>query len=301
MTMGSARLQTSEPRSVELGQRIDWLGLGFRVPADWEIVRHASKPEHGALVFVDRRRERLRVSWTSCEKPPDLARLLADFSAAEEGESVAAEWQRPDGTRGFARVTSDEALVRAVRYDPAQSRLLELALSAPDAAAAHTLTQAVLDSFSRPPTEFALSAFGLSVRGPTELALLRADVRPMDTCVQLALGKARLSLRKLGAAESWFGGDYRAWLCSARPTADFRAFTAEQVRGHDGLRARGRERGPLLKRALGRLPALDALLWLCPNDNALYELYCAHPVKEPLGPSLLRVACCGAQEEPRHG
>src|SRR5450432_3448034 len=76
--------------SFDLSQAISWLSLGFRVPAEWDIVRHGILFERGSLVFVDRLRQRLSVSWTECQRPPDLERLVRDFEGQPlaEGQTV---------------------------------------------------------------------------------------------------------------------------------------------------------------------------------------------------------------------
>ena len=62
-------------------QTIEWLGMRFRVPDEWEIVRHSSKRRTGTLMFVDRRRQRMQLSWTECRGEPDKVQLFNDLRA----------------------------------------------------------------------------------------------------------------------------------------------------------------------------------------------------------------------------
>jgi catechol 2,3-dioxygenase-like lactoylglutathione lyase family enzyme len=288
-----------EPERQALAQRIDWLSLGFRVPRDWEIVRHSSNPARGALVFVDRRRERLRVSWTECQREPDLERLIADFTKAKGLDAVGPLSRRADGTLGFAhRVSDGHWATRSVRYHAPDRRLIELELYANDERRANELTHAVLESFSTTPEPFGLSAFGLSVAGPAGIELTHADVRPMDVRVELSvveskLARTRVSIRKMGAADTWFSGDYRALLEQQR-SADYRSFSTTAVREHDALSAQGRERGPLFQRALGQLATLQALVWRCPVDNAVFVVSSSSKARELFDLRSVRVACCAS-------
>ncbi|HEY2404535.1 MAG TPA: hypothetical protein VGI10_00925 [Polyangiaceae bacterium] len=293
-------MMIGEPEPQVLAQRIDWLGLGLRVPTDWEIIRHSSNPERGALVFVDRRHERLRVSWTECQKEPDLERLIADFTKAKGLESVGPLWRRADGTLGFAhRVSHGRWATRSVRYHPLERRLVELELYANDERQANELTHSVLESFSTTAEAFGLSAFGLSIAGPAGMELTQADVRPMDVRVELSvveskLARTRVSVRKMGAADTWFSGDYRALLERQGPTQYYRSFSTTVVREHDALSAQGRERGPFFQRALGQLATLQALVWLCPVDNAVFVVSSSSKARELFDLRSVRVACCAS-------
>lgn len=292
--LAKKRMARAEPPPA-LAQRVAWLGLAFRAPEDWEIVRHGTRPERGELVFVDRRRERLRLSWTACLKPPDLSRLLEDFRKAEDGELASEPWRRADGVRGFSCATADGWLARAVRYDASGQRLLELALSAGSAEQANALLHALLDTLTVGGERFELAAFGLELVGPGPLVLTKADVRPMAARVELSLGGARVTAQRLGAAESWFSGDLRGWLARAEPASNYHDFESLDVHGHAALRVRGRERGPVLQRALGRLPLLEARVWHCPSNNALYALSAATKPGFAFELATLELGCCGGR------
>jgi hypothetical protein len=295
--MGAQAISHSDPTqaAARLAQRIDWLGFALCVPADWEIVRHSTNPERGVLAFVDRRQERLGVSWTACPKAPDLARLVEDFQRADGSEPCATPWQRSDGARGFASHGEQGPVVRAVRYDATQARLLELTLSARGLAAPEVLMHRLLDGLvASEPGHFALSAFGLCVSGPCELSLASASVRAMDARIGLSVGaSSRVLLRRLGAADVWFSGDYRAWLAKNEPGVEELSYAATVISGHPGLATTGVERGPLLQRVLRRLPSSQSLVWLCPHDNALYLVSARLAPGSTFELASLRVACCG--------
>ena len=66
-----------------LVQELSWLGHRFCVPGDWDIAAHTTDPARGSLSVVDRRKQRLTLSWLRSEREPDLARLVSDWSARE--------------------------------------------------------------------------------------------------------------------------------------------------------------------------------------------------------------------------
>src|SRR5450755_217907 len=153
----------------ELTQAISWLALAFRVPEDWEIVRHGIGFERGSLVFVDRLRQRLSVSWTACPRAPDLERLLSDFGnqPLTVGETVLNQRDQSGFRVLECETQTGERVTHALRFDPLSNRLVEIELPAPSARD-EALAPALLASFAfaQPEQGQRVRAFGVHAEVP---------------------------------------------------------------------------------------------------------------------------------------
>jgi len=296
----------------ELTQAISWLALGFCVPEDWEIVRHGIGFERGSLVFVDRVRQRLSVSWTACPRAPDLERLLSDFGnqPLTVGEKVL-DQQDHSGFRVLECETQiGDHVTHALCFDPLSKRLIELEL--PAAGAPHdALAPALLASFTfaQPEHGQRVRAFGVHAEVPEGFRLSASQVKPADVNLEFERSARRgersaerLRIRRSGMARTWFGGDAARSIRLRRPELRFHDFRPAAVGPHTAVVARGYPRGAILQRAFGLVAPRSVTLWECPEQNAVFETEVCVPRGQDANSAELSVWCCaGHAKEARHG
>ncbi|MEM9914996.1 MAG: hypothetical protein AAF911_08545 [Planctomycetota bacterium] len=216
----------------EVMREIEWLGVRLGVPADWEIVRHGISPRKGSLVFADRTRQRLQVTWTACTKRPDVARLLADHRAKQREQDpdlVVTTPVLPAGWRGMQRRQDDghHTLTRAARYDVKASRLIEVVLDdEPDSDLIDDLLNRLV--VTGPADEARrFCAFGLDVTIPAEYQLVGTDIQPADAALRFSSHRdakepekhPTLTVRRRAMADVWFDGNLRRVLKPYAPRA----------------------------------------------------------------------------------
>lgn len=273
-------------------QWIEWLGVRFCVPHDWQLVRHGLRPQHGSLVFVDRRVQRLTVSWTECRSEPDLERLLSDYRAKLEQEASGGsfkEWRSRADRCLEQRGPHGVRVTRAVRYHAPHRRLLEIQCVASDTADDACVT-ALLDSLAltdAPAEARRVCAFGLDVLMPVGFVVARADVKPFDATLHFAErdGTATATLRRLGMVSRWHHGELEALAHGHFPRAELR-----RTAGDDhAVVLTGREAGALWLRLFGRLRLQRTVLWLSPTEDAAYELTTWSRDKHPVLPDAFAV------------
>lgn len=281
-------------RGVPLEQEIEWLGLRFCVPADWQIVRHGVSHEHGSLVLIDRRTQRLTVSWTRCQARPDLERLLRDYHAKQREEGGSGEYCpfASGRYRGFAQHgPQGERLTRAVAFHAPHARLLELLFVEPPGVDDGSLLQTLLDTVEfTAAAELArrVCAFDLDVTPPEGFALSRADVKPLDVTVHFAAreGVVTASLRRLGMASAWHRGTLEQLVQKHWPKASLRSEPSVDA---SEVTLFGHEAGPLLLRWFGRLRVQRTIAWQRASEDAIYELTTHSLARRPVLPSAFDV------------
>jgi hypothetical protein len=303
----------SQVSSPELTQAVAWLALDFRVPDDWEIIRHGIGFERGSLVFVDRVRQRLSVSWTMCQRAPDLERVLSDFEQQPltVGEKVLSQAQCEGFRLLDCEKESGERVSHALYFDPLSSRLIELEMPGSADADESALTRALLASFAFAARESVtrVRAFGLDAQLPEGFCLCASQVKPADVILEFeraalrGAGPAeRLRIRRSGMARTWFDGDAARSIRLRSPQLAFDQFTSAAVGPHAAVVARGLPRRALLQRALGRAPSRRVTFWTCPAQNAVFETEVCAPRGNSESMVLPRIRCCAAHaEEPPHG
>ncbi len=207
---------------------VAWMGMALSTPWDWEIIRHATDPAKGKLAFVDRRRQRLLLSWAMTPQRPDLDQAVADYKAMdrEDNPSVSFKTLRHyDGWRGYWR----DRLTRLARYE--RDRNLWIELTIPWHGPRDAQVEAdLVNSFrllAPPPSdqadEAALAklestrwrAFGLDVTAPPGWMLDRAEVRPADvtwTFSDLADARRSVRINRRGMIDVWFDNDLKQHL-----------------------------------------------------------------------------------------
>lgn len=284
-------------------QYVEWHGLALRVPGDWEIVRHGLSPAVGTLRFVDRRRERLALSWVAVRNPPDLSRLLEESSAGSP-ELEAPRAFELDAWRGIVQQTRSGTETRAVAHHAPTARLLELVVSSRMDEGA--LAGEILESLRARDSSDAgwrYRAFGLDVLTPGDFVLTSAPVAPCDVsfCFERpAKGRGRpllrFSARRLGMAAAWFRGDFAQLLAAKVEGVEHGPLEAVSLNGREAYVSRGRCTEKRWVRLLGRGREQRALLWSAPEENAVYLLRSEGPVGAALDPRDFAVAAVAEEE-----
>lgn len=292
------------PSSVALAQRIQWLALEFRVPEDWEIARHGVRFESGSLVFVDRARQRLSVSWTECPRTPDLERLFSDFEARPH-----ADGERSRNQRDYAdfRVCersrkSGQATTHALKYEPRSKRLIELEFAHGDAAGERAFVEELLSAFvfveRGQGSHF--RAFSVHAALPRGFELCASDVKPADVSFEFARvaerNERRVCIRRSGMARSWFDGDVSRALRQRNPELLFEKLEQIDFGCHGASSGLASTRGAPLERLFKRSAPVRVTSWHCPAENALFEL--TEP-SEIADRERCQLWCCADAEEGR--
>lgn len=276
--------------SAKLDQQIEWLGLCFSVPRDWEVVRHGLSPKQGSLVLVDRRTQRVTLSWTECSSRPDLDRLLSDYRSKQEQEAGNSTFRpfRSGAYRGFSHEgAKGERVTRAVRYHAPHSRLVEVLFIEPEGKEDRPLLLALLDSLrlTAPPEQARrLCAFGLDVTAPDGFVFTRAEVKPLDVSLYCSQreGAATACVRRLGMVSSWRRSGLGRLVRQHWPKV---RFGSEQEDASGQLTLTGYEPGPVLWRWLGRLRRQQTVAWEARAEDAVYELTTHSFDKRPVAPA----------------
>jgi hypothetical protein len=294
--------------TLELTQPIEWMGLRLKVPDDWQVVRHGLSPQMGSLVVVDRRRQRLILSWTQCRSRPDLEQLLRDYrervvADAQNAElgalSLARRWRTLKQTQPDAA----QIISRGVCFDSRTSRLVEALIvthaDEPDdlGLVARLLGEIAIVARGDESTRWRI--FDIDVDTPPHFRLTKTNVKPADVTLTFRRidadgGKPtgqEASVRRLGMASAWHTGNLEQLIVRHAPKARFWRFEQLKQRGHQALLAAGIEPGPRLKRALRLLREQQVLAWRCRPENAIYELGTLSPQGQPLCPTDFRVRC----------
>ena len=292
-----------------LTQEIEWLGLRLLVPEQWQIVRHGLVSDAGTLVLVDRRHQRLNLSWTQCRNPPDLSRLVSDYLGKEADVEEAGPPERFRCGRHWRglrqRKPSGEVINRGVLYHAETSRLIELLVTLPPGTDEdQRLVDQILRSFRV--TAGAedcrrWNAFDIALTTPPDFRLASSSVKPADATLRFVLVDAargkptrtEATVRRLGMARSWYEGSLERMVRAHYPEQRFVESGEIRHQGSEGYFARGVEPGPPVKRMLRRLRERRVLCWHVPEQNAVYELATLSPQQQPVSPDDFRVELGG--------
>ncbi|HEY4102615.1 MAG TPA: hypothetical protein VGM44_01950 [Polyangiaceae bacterium] len=293
--------------SSALVQPIHWLALEFRVPEAWEIVRHGIRFESGSLVFVDRARQRLSVSWTECPRAPDLERLFSDFETRSNADGELSRNQRD--CAGFRVLEcigkSAQPTTHALRYEPRSKRLIELEFAHDGAVDEHAFVDALLSEFvfAERNQSTRLQAFAVRADLPRGFELSASEVKPADVSFEFVRAaerrQPRLRIRRSGMARAWFDGDISRALRQRNPELRFDELESIDMGPHRASSGLASPRVAPLARLFKRASPVRVTSWHCPAENALFEL--TEPSELPRR-ERCRLWCCaeaekGAQDE----
>lgn len=287
---------------------VEWLGLRLRVPAEWEIVKHSLSLDNGSLVFVDRRRETLRLYWRSCERAPDLDHMIADQrsrAASESPPAMVKDLNGFPGWQGFIRqAASTERSVHAARFDSRTLRLVEVIVTeSGDESLSKSRRARLLNSVEVTATAsqaLNVRAFGLAVAMPVGFRLVKASVKPADVTFEFAelsgphsrqTGKTA-TVHRMGMAAAWAPAQKQQLLAREAPHAVLGACQELTRGGHAAWAAQGHEKRPRLLNWLGLGRKSEVLLWHCEAHNAIYSVTTTYLKQRPLGVATISTACC---------
>ncbi len=277
-------------------QQIVWLGMRLTVPAEWDIVRHAVSPQNGSLSLVDRRRQRLQLSWRELQRSPDVSRMIQDYKsrdAEQRPNAKVRELPEVNGWRALRRTNDENSLTRALRYEPECKRLIELALPWP-LGVEEEIEELVLETFEvdvpagDAPTDW--RAFGLDVSAPVGWRLKSVKAQAGQTKLTFESEGKQAVLRRLSAAELWYNGQPDAWLEKDLSAAPDR-IEMFRHRGHQACLGQSLEPTTRFEKILGRARQRRDLVWHCPVDHALYQITTLSPEKDPVEPAAFTIRC----------
>lgn len=268
-----------------LRQQIDWLGLRFAVPEDWQIVRHGLDPRAGRLVLVDRRRERFTLGWTALASAPDLGQVGEDYGSRLAVAQGGARSCPLVGVEGWVGAQAEQAegriVTRAARWDERGGRLLEaVILTQADSSAEDALLRALLENVTgiEPGADARrFRAFDLDVQLPEGFGLVGLEARP--AAVRLAFrcrdprGRgAEATLQRWGMSDAWHDGDLEHLLRREAPKVRFVQVERRVQGGVQELCATGREATTPWQRLWRSAREHRVRLWSAPAENAVYCL-----------------------------
>jgi hypothetical protein len=291
------------------------MGVAFRVPDDWQIVRHSVSLERGSLTLVDRRVQRLQLSWSTVPQEPDVERMIdherGELEKTESGAEIRAlrgfgAWQVIETAAPSGAVTT-----RAVRFDVKTSRLLEAVVSTRrDEPGGAELVRRLLDTLRVVCKAEAVRhwcAFDVDLVAPPDFRLTATTVNPSDVTFRFEavdpedgreLG-ASVSVRRRGMVADWYTGNAEGLIRRDLPKTDFESFETSERAGHSATRASGLEPAPPLRRLLGKQRRVQVLSWTCEPENALYVVTTHSPPARPLSPVDFDVHCCAEKRHDR--
>ncbi|MHB1158591.1 MAG: hypothetical protein ACYC26_17340 [Phycisphaerales bacterium] len=277
-------------------ERVIWLGMRVDVPADWAMVRHSMKLTGGRLVWMDRRHQRMQLSWRACPSEPDVGQALSDYRGMDLSRD---ERSRFEALRGYGhwrglRTFGERNLTRAASYLSAAGRWVEVVMEWPNGWDAE-MERAVLESFAledgdAKPRHW--RAFGMEMTVSAEWELLRVDARPADVSWMFSQHRRELIVRKMGMLDTWYDQDARRFVRRQLPdsTIDFKPTV---MRWHEALLGESAEPMARIKRWMGGGRMRQDWVWHCESSDALWQVTVLHPHGGVIEPDEVRVDCCG--------
>jgi hypothetical protein len=277
-------------------QSIEWLGMLFLVPCEWEIVRHSLNTKAGSLILVDRRRQRLQLSWTECEKIPGESIIFSDFKSRDLVENPECEIsciQEFGRFKGYLRCSGTDVLVRAGTYDAKFKRWIDVAVPCFDEAD-KTIALQILESYAsvRSDDKYTrLRAFRLDIASPSQWKLASADVKPAMVTIRYEMKDASVEVARIGATDTWFDGNLESFL-SGR-ISDASGSYMVKTRGlHEACVFSGRERQFSLRWFVKGRNVRTDVAWHCPESHAVFHVMTNGSRRMNLSPDAFLVNCC---------
>jgi len=264
------------------------MGFHFKTPSDWEIVRHSLYREEGEIEMVDRRRQRLSLTWKRWKKQPDMQATLDQVRENERITNPNRKVRILDGIgvwRGFSRGD----LTRLMAWERQRKLWLDLVLlwpEEPDPDGEAAVAQSFEIGDEPPParmTEAEVSrarpmrwrAFGIDMTVPPGWAFEEAEVQAL--LVKFQLHDARnprrgLEVQRSAMADAWFDGNLETHIRTiAGPTRQIE-FSGARYRGYDAVVGRSKEKTRIGTRlAIGPRDRTD-LAWFDEDANAVYTV-----------------------------
>jgi hypothetical protein len=271
---------------------VTWLGMSLSMPADWEILQHATRSQRGKLVFADRRRGRMYLGWATAKISPDRDRLLEDYRARdleEDADTRFSSLGALGGWRGYRRQRGQEIVTRAGRFDDIHLRWLELTIAWPDGVD-RPLERAILESFilhddRRGPTTW--RAFGITCKAPEGLVLRGAEVRPGSAMLRFTDDRrlrTEAELRRFKAVEAWYDGDAQTLIEKQLPRSDW-TFERQPLGRVSAVIGRTQQPAPQWRNLVGLRRRRVDMVWPDESGRRLLHVTTISPPSRPLEPT----------------
>ena len=277
-------------------QQLEWMGIRVCVPDEWEVVRHSLCPEQGSLRLVDRRRERLTLSWVTCATMPNLKRLVSDYTGQGHLEGLGpTPLVTPKPWLGLTHADADGrgTLLRAVHFDAPTSRLVEVLFLTPpgdsDPASFKRLLAGVRVTAAAD-RAVRWRAFNVDITTPPGFKLVKTDIKPADTQMEFGPVDSRstkggdVRVRRRGMARTWYDGSLHDLIRGQEPKVRFTRFEAAQAGEHPAVLAEGLLETRPFARLLGRQTVRRVMAWSADDENAVYQLATSSAADAPLSP-----------------
>ncbi len=291
-----------------LHNAIAWDGLELRLPRDWEISRHSLPGKSGGLTVVDRRRQRLELTWRHCDREPDVRRSCNDLRERLGGRGGSSETRRLDSVPGWLgfwhREDQRRTVAHALSWQKTGGRLLQIAIIAleDDRIAKRRLAEEILRNCrdtggnDRPKR---WKAFGVDCITPPGWRLVETSIKPMNVMLRFehfpAAGNnpdgREAEIYRVGMADTWFNGDARAYLQGRQPSLDFK-FGHDICCGHPAVTAQAENESRRLWRWFGRRRLRRELIWHCEQSNAIFRVGIICQPNDKLTPRDFKLCCC---------
>jgi hypothetical protein len=283
-------------------QIIDWLGIQLRVPREWEIVRHSSNAKAGTLIFIDRRTQRMQVSWTECLRKPDISQIFSDFRSRDvkqEPECTQSEIFKHRKWTCYRRTAGTKQLTRCGIYDKKGRRWIDLILPWSDAVD-EELEKSILENFySRAPDSkkgLRWRAFNMDFTSPAQWELKSAEAKFALVSFVFEKGGARATVSRYGAPETWYDGHLEHFL--KKNVGDVKGAYGLRMHGaHEACTFKGRERRFHPRWMVGKRKKRNDIAWHCPSSRAVFQIMTMSSSKADVSPGEFAVHCCRGAEK----
>jgi len=269
-----------------------WLGMRFKTPADWEILRHNIEPDKGQLVFADRTQGRLHVAWAAADRCPDVDQLFTDRRNRDKQHSDTCRFQSIPTIgqwQGYRCQQQTQTVTRAGIHDPIHRRWVELAIIWPDKLD-QPLEQDLLSAFEVLDDRGGATrwrAFGIDAQAPPGWRLAQAEVKPAAATMHFAQGNhCRAIVRRYGLTDAWYHGDPQKVIQRDVKRPDRCIFEPAIYRGRGACVAHSDETPGLWQRLTHRGRYRTDWVWpVKPDGDRLYHVTTIGPRREMIEPS----------------
>ena len=293
-------------KSVSPYDAIEWLGLRLEVPQDWQIVRHGISSLNGCLTFTDRYSERMNLSWRKLDREPDVERIVAEQLQRDQTKIPDLTLARTTipGWQAYRAESAESEWVRAARYEPLTSQLLEVWLSVrsnqkKSQLANERLVCAIAGTDPNRDTS-RLQAFDTCLEYPRDLVLSTTKIEPANVTFEFEraavkgqpFSRARAVVRRMGMASCWYRGNAVALIAREAKQVVYQTQSEHWLGAHRAMRVEGdTTKGPI-QRWFGRSTRSRATLMHCEVENAVYLITTESYDQAPLLPERFKFVCC---------
>ncbi|MBD3422530.1 MAG: hypothetical protein GF398_20635 [Chitinivibrionales bacterium] len=272
-----------------------WLGLYFHTPLEWEIVRHGSKQDLGRLVFIDRRNQRMQLTWTACSGKPDVTRIFEDYRSKDREQYPECELSKAFRVAkwyGYHRTVDSKMVTRAAYFDKLYNRWLDVVLVWPDGYNQQT-ADLFFKSFKTVGSRNGVmtwQAFETHFTVPAQWRLTSTEIIPARCTFTFEQDKDQLVVCRHAMAKAWFDGDLEKYVRS-RSSYYRGSYSIGSVNNHEAAIFRGNERRLSIRWFAGNRYRRHALSWYCKAQEIVYSIETRFVGRKPVDPQLVKLFC----------